>query len=264
MMINQKQKAYQQIRQRLLFGDFAPSSRISHVALAKQIGVSRTPVREAIRQMESEGLLQEVPGFGTFVKSLNRQELQDIYHLRDLLESDAAERATSRLNGRELQQLEEYCDEMRSLLRKFRLKNGRAMDVSVPHQWVLADLGFHILILRASGNRRVLKIVSDSKMMTAMFGFKREHPGYTVFSAMCTTFRQHCGILRAFQKRNDGAAKRLMSHHIHDSCRRALARYEWEKQRTGKGLKPYAHSLQELMGQLDKELEIERVNVVGA
>jgi DNA-binding GntR family transcriptional regulator len=226
---SQKLRAYEHLRDRLMFGEFPAGSRLSDVALAKNLGISRTPIREALHLLASEGFVEQVPGFGTFMKSMDRRELEEIYHLRELLEADSAERAASRLRSNELEELQQLCDESRAILERFRRTEGSKDVEDVPREWIVADLSFHMLILRASGNRKIMKIVSDSRMMTAVFAFKRYDPSVSLLNSMTVAYRQHCGILKALRKSDGAAAGKLMRAHLRDSRRRALAHYEWEQ-----------------------------------
>ena len=87
------QIAYQKIRQRLFASDFHAEDRISETVLASQLGISRTPVREAIRRLQNEGLLHQIPRKGTFVVQPDRDELIETYDVRRALECMAARKA---------------------------------------------------------------------------------------------------------------------------------------------------------------------------
>ena len=92
---NLKDRAYQYVRAKLAVGDFLPGRGLSDRTLAKEMGVSRTPVREAIRQLETEGFVVQVRGSGTYPRRLTEEEIVELYDLRELLEGYAAARAGS-------------------------------------------------------------------------------------------------------------------------------------------------------------------------
>src|SRR5262245_15044729 len=90
------QRAYEHIQEAILSGHLPAGSVVSEAVLAKSLGISRTPVGEAIRQLAREGLVQQVPRYGTIVKPIDRRELIELYEMRAALESYAAARAAEK------------------------------------------------------------------------------------------------------------------------------------------------------------------------
>src|SRR5437867_830283 len=84
------QQAYEEIRRRILEGEFQPSSPLSEHQLAATLQLSRTPVREAIKRLEKEGLVRSIPNRGTFIAELSAHDILEIYQIRERLESLAA------------------------------------------------------------------------------------------------------------------------------------------------------------------------------
>ncbi|RYZ64370.1 MAG: GntR family transcriptional regulator, partial [Proteobacteria bacterium] len=93
-----RQKAYVFIQRKLLEGEIRAGDLVSELALAAEIGMSRTPIREAIGQLELEGLFDKVPRVGTLVRLPDQRELRELYEVREALESHAASVATSVLD----------------------------------------------------------------------------------------------------------------------------------------------------------------------
>src|SRR5271169_1260355 len=102
MLTNLKIHAYEHIRKRLLSGDLAPGASLSPALLAKEIGISHTPVREAISQLESEGLVERLPRLGARVRLIDRRELEELFELRETLEADAAAWAAERISEEQI------------------------------------------------------------------------------------------------------------------------------------------------------------------
>ncbi len=94
------------LRQAIISGRWSPSSRLHEVRIAQQMGVSRAPVREALRQLEEEGLVRSEPNRGTFVTELSIRDIEEIQRLREVLECFALRRAADRLMGAGLANLE--------------------------------------------------------------------------------------------------------------------------------------------------------------
>ncbi|GIU66862.1 GntR family transcriptional regulator [Candidatus Phycosocius spiralis] len=106
------QKAYLYLKNQILNGDVPAGEHVSEAEIAISAGVSRTPVREAIRRLSSEGLLLRRPHLGAVVPKWSQEELEDVFSLRALLESKAAERAASRISLKELDHLASLAEEM--------------------------------------------------------------------------------------------------------------------------------------------------------
>ena len=106
------------LRQFILEGDLEPGARLGEVELAAQLGVSRTPVREALRALSSQGLVEILPNRGARVARWSVKDLDEIYELRVMLESHAAERAANRMSPAETDELDELCTQMETCARR--------------------------------------------------------------------------------------------------------------------------------------------------
>lgn len=222
--LSQKERAYTHIREKMLLGDLRAGARLSEVMLAKEIGISRTPVREAMNQLESEGLIEQIPRFGSFVRKLERRELEELYDLRAVLEGYAAARAAHRMTPEQARELGQLCDHMGDLGRQYRESGEMSADLS--QQWVMADVAFHMLILRASGSDRVTKIVSDFRILTHICGHNRVDPGESIGDSMVRTWREHAGIVEALVGRDAEAADKRIEDHIQLAKESALANFD--------------------------------------
>src|SRR5919205_3391293 len=100
------------LRRFILEGDLEPGARIQEVELAAQLGVSRTPVREALRTLSSQGLVELLPNRGARVARWSVKDLDEIYELRVMLESHAAQRAATRMSPTDADALTELCEQM--------------------------------------------------------------------------------------------------------------------------------------------------------
>jgi DNA-binding GntR family transcriptional regulator len=147
------QDAVDALRAAILHGELRPGARLGEVELAEQLGVSRTPVREALRRLAAEGLVDISPNRGARVVSWSVSELEDIYELRALLESHAATRAASRIDEAELPVLEKLCRDMEQCADPGR---GRDLD-----RLAALNTEFHRRILDASGSVRLVALVSS-------------------------------------------------------------------------------------------------------
>lgn len=140
-------QAYDILKRELLSGELAPGERVNEVVMAGRLGISRGPLREAIRNLEQEGLLTAAPHRGTFVRRLTQEEAAELQEVRLALETAAACRLARRWTPEAQALLEERLDRLR----------GLHLDNSTLAERMSADLAFHEAICEASGNETLLQ-----------------------------------------------------------------------------------------------------------
>ncbi|MBM79588.1 MAG: GntR family transcriptional regulator [Planctomycetaceae bacterium] len=214
-----RETAYRQIRTRILAGNLAPGERISEQALAEALGISRTPVRSAIRELEAEGLLEQVPRFGTIVRKTDRQDLEELYDLRRALESFAAEVAAESMPSDDVESLSNLCDDVDELMRPLVIESSLIEDPVVMDKLFQADMKFHLVILQATGNRRLMKSVTDSRVLV-QWGAHATKPHH--ISSLVEAWEQHRSIVEAIRSRDTETARQAMIGHIEFSKELAL------------------------------------------
>jgi DNA-binding GntR family transcriptional regulator len=210
MMVSSKDRAYTHIREKMLAGGLQAGAKLSEVTLAKEIGVSRTPVREAMTQLETEGLIEQIPRLGSFVRKLERRELQELYEIRECMEGYAASKAAERISPAQLDELQQLCDHHHALVRQFRDSADEQFAPELVKQWVMTDVAFHMLLVRASGSERVAKILSDFRILTNIVGHNRIRPGRSFLTSFARTWREHARIVRALRRRDAEQARKLL------------------------------------------------------
>lgn len=214
MSANHSQKAYQHIRRKLLDGSVPPGSRLSYGNIGKEIGVSATPVREAVGQLASEGFVDLVPQLGAVVRELTREEAIELYELREAMESYAAARAAERIGERQLNELRRNLADSSALVEQLRESGDAAADKAVARRFHALDLAFHMTIIEASRNRRMLKVVGDSHILTRIFQADRHEFRIGILQA---TEAEHQAIADAISKRDAAATHDAMMRHIRNS-----------------------------------------------
>jgi DNA-binding GntR family transcriptional regulator len=224
----QRELAYHHIRRRLIDGTLTIGARLSPTALAKEIGMSHTPVREAISQLHSEGLVVQTAHQGAFVREPTRHELVEIIEIRTTLECAAAARAAKRIDREQLRELDSVWHELCQAIEGFRASSDVGIDRPA-RNWVLADLQFHMLLLRAAGNRLAMRIIEDHRIMTMMFGKPTGSPGAwdDFLGNIELNLRIHQDIYEAVRRRDPKAARRAMATHMHRARRNILSRFDW-------------------------------------
>lgn len=218
-----RQRAYEFIHNQILSGDLPAGSRVSEQSLAKEIGISRTPVREAIRLLEIEGLVEPVSRFGTIVRSPQRHELVELFELREALESYAVSQAAQKIAAEDLETLGKLCDEIGRLVGELEQSKQPSLDADQLQRFLAADLGFHLRLMQAAGNGKIMKIIGESRVMMRIFGTRRQEHDLSVLRE---THRFHQSILDAVRRGDGEAARRQMADHIRTSQRETLASFD--------------------------------------
>lgn len=193
--------AYRAIREGILAGTFAQGSHITARQLAEATGLSRTPVREAMRGLEAEGLITLIPNRGAFVARWTEKEIKQIYELRVLLESFAAQVAAERITDEQRDELQELAAEMG------RLVEQRPVDIEA-----VAEVNdrFHKGVLEACGNPRLRDLLGTiTELPLQLSTFRRYSVEELRRSAM-----QHAELVAALMVRDGDWARGVMTAHI--------------------------------------------------
>lgn len=139
------------LRKAILTGQLKPGERLMEVHLADKLGVSRTPIREAIRKLELEGLVIMIPRRGAEVARITEKSLRDVLEVRRALDALSVELACERITEQELEELRQACEEFERVARVSK-------DASVIAR---ADVALHDIIVRTTGNQRLLQLVNN-------------------------------------------------------------------------------------------------------
>lgn len=199
-----RQQAYLHLRKRLLSGELRAGTQLSEPDLAKQLGMSRTPVREALRQMENEGLLDYAPRFGAMVRVPDRDELGEMYAVREALESYAAAEAAQKISPPDLEKLEGAFQQMCDIASTFGDSGNMVLDGDHLRDFIQADLSFHKIVIAAAGNRYMSKILDDTRLLVRVFTatFWRYNA-----EKLSEAIRFHQRLLTAMQVRDSESAR---------------------------------------------------------
>ena len=135
------------LRQMIIDGELAPDAELNQVGIANQLGVSRGPVREALGQLEQEGLVHSIPYKGVFVTSLTRRHVEELYSVRIVLETLAVERAIDRITEEDLANLNQIVEEMSVAAKAQNLQ-----------RLVGLDLEFHEKLVRVADHELLYKL----------------------------------------------------------------------------------------------------------
>jgi DNA-binding GntR family transcriptional regulator len=200
-MVKAVNSAYRAIREGILAGNFAQGSHITARQLAEATGLSRTPVREAMRQLNAEGLITLIPNRGAFVASWTENEIEQIYELRVLLESFAAQVAAERISDEQCSALKALAEAMGELVER------RPIDVEA-----IAEVNdrFHKGVLEACGNPRLRDLLGAiTEVPLQLSTFRR----YSI-DELRRSASQHAELVSALLVRDGDWARSVMTAHI--------------------------------------------------
>jgi DNA-binding GntR family transcriptional regulator len=221
-----RQQVYQLLVRKITNGELPAGVPLYEVPLAREFGVSRTPVREAIGQLVSEGVLHEIGGRGTIVVEPTRQDIVELYQLREALETYAVGMLASRgLVSQDLEAIEKNLAETLAIRAELEQTGKPALEGDLLQRFVTSDMRFHMHLLHAAGNRRFIKVISNTRLLIRIFTFRREHHTAELLNHVHAYHRQ---ILDAVVKKDVETATRVMREHIRLSLEERLAEYQLE------------------------------------
>jgi len=198
---------FETLREAILTGQLKAGERLMEVQLAEEMGVSRTPVREAIRKLELEGLVVMIPRKGAYVADISTKDIADVFEIRSALEALAAALACERITEDELEELE-----------RLLVKIAECAEKNDLETLVQLDTQFHDILYRASRNDRLVQIINNL----------REHIQRFRTSSLATpgrmreTVEEHKALVEAISSRNVELAQRLAQEHIENAENRLL------------------------------------------
>jgi DNA-binding GntR family transcriptional regulator len=210
--ISKKEKAYQAIKQAIITGQLEPTKIYTITELSEPFEVGRTPAREALLILASEGLIDPIPRSGYQVKSLSIHDLLEIFHLRSVLEVEGVGLAAEKITANDINLLEENNHKEQEMALN---PPSDASDQSYRKGYNL-NLEFHLTIARASGNNRLVDLVE--KMLNELERILAHDP-------YIAEPKQHAGILESLKKRDKMAAQEAMKKHLEDTKNRSLSHF---------------------------------------
>jgi len=202
------------LQARILSGEIATGARLRQQTIAAEFGVSRTPVREALRKLQADGIVVLEPNRGAVVRGPTARDIREAYEVRAELEGLAAERATDLIRDDQLERLREAEQLFRRSIETLieRSRDGEQPRWGAESEWERANNLFHQVIQEASGNARLLATIAD---------LHRSFPRDLTWSALSQSSRllaenigQHQRILTAIERRDPAAARAAMIQHV--------------------------------------------------
>ena len=190
---------FKTLRQAILIGELKPGERLMEIHLANRLGVSRTPIREAIRKLELEGLVTMIPRRGAEVSQITVKSLKDVLEVRKALDALAIELACERITEEEIEALEKACTKFEEAT---RTKDARIM--------AQADVDLHHIIVKASRNEKLDQMVNN--LAEQMYRYRFEH--IKDVASHQRLIEEHKEILESLRSKNNQHAAEAVKLHI--------------------------------------------------
>ena len=196
-----RDQAYALIKQRILDREFAPGERLREDLIAGQLSMSRTPVREAINQLATEGFVVAVPRRGLFCAAVSREEFLDFLRIREALEVLAAQCCAQRITDDEVAALGRILDEYEAAMAVTDLRAASGLDTR-----------FHKTIAEYSRNRKLIRFIAEIEDFMRLARAK-ERPDFGP-AEKALSIAQHRAIFEAIQRRDEAAAAEAMRQNV--------------------------------------------------
>lgn len=197
------------LRKAILYGDLRPGQQLKQEQIARQLNISRMPVREALSQLESEGLIKSIPYRGCEVAEFTAADIKEIYQIRNLIEGFATELATENMTVVDIEKLDNLMEEME-----------RCLETKDIDAYALSDKEFHQTIFEKCGNRRLTQLIENIWKSFPMY------LAYSIPDRIQRSFREQRGILEAVRKGDSKEAGRLARKQIDTVYKEMLPHFE--------------------------------------
>lgn len=209
----QSDTAYNFIKSKIVSSEYPPDYFISTKKLASEIGVSRTPIRDAIRQLEQEGLVTVTPRYGAQVASLSLRQFIELWQIRVAFEGTAARLAAMHRTDDDLALLEVNLAAGRQLAKMVGAKGWKQSEGA---EFTTNDRAFHFLLVRASRNELLEREVSRLHLVNLTIGrsVREEKEVERILKPPAETFHEHAAIMQAIKNRQSEKARDLMEKHL--------------------------------------------------
>ena len=204
------------LRQAILTGELKPGERLMEIHLANKLGVSRTPIREAIRKLELEGLVTMIPRRGAEVAQITEKSMNDVLEVRRSMDALCVELACERITEEALQELDSACDAF-----------AEAVETKDIRRIAQADVALHDIIVQATGNLRLVQLINN--LSEQMYRYRFEY--LKDISRHQSLIQEHRGIFEAIKARNKEEASSAAKLHIDNQAKAIIEQIRLEKEK---------------------------------
>jgi len=195
-----QREVYNSLKEAIIYGELSPGEKLSEIELAKKMKVSRTPIREAFRQLQMEGYISVEPNKGAFVSKLPSEEIGEIYDIISLLEGYAAQLAAQKMSTADLDKLRKL---QKNLIAFASQKKFR--------EYIEENTEFHHFITRSTGNKTLAKTILNLRARI----YRYRLTSITIPGYLKKYVSDHEKIVHAIAKKDSVRAREYMEDHVH-------------------------------------------------
>ncbi|BBO73164.1 GntR family transcriptional regulator [Desulfosarcina widdelii] len=219
-------QVYEFIKKDILEGKLEPNSRLTQEFMGEFYQTSRTPVREAFRKLERDGLVERMPQGGVKVVAISVETIEEVYGVRAVLETYAVELACERISDSELERIAQIKKNAEAVLKSVDLSKEDKLN-----ELLSLNSSFHRKINEASGNSYLVKILgemNDSVMLGRTAGLRKNNEWSDIW-------KEHDKLINYLRKKDKVESAKLMRKHIESAAKNAIAVISRRKKETDKG-----------------------------
>ncbi|MGE5123270.1 MAG: GntR family transcriptional regulator [Acidobacteriaceae bacterium] len=199
--------AYHWLKRAILSLDLAPGAQLNINTIASELNISRTPIREAFLRLEKDGLVKSIPRIGFYVTEITKRDLEELYEIRELLESRAIEDAVNNLNDQDLRKVDHLIE-----------TGFMSIEEKDVDKYLQAEIDFHNFLIEHSRNRHLISIMESLRDLTLRW----RNLSLRTFRNLKLSQQEHIDIVAAMKSRDGKKAGEMMSRHIRNSQARIL------------------------------------------
>jgi DNA-binding GntR family transcriptional regulator len=202
---NKKTIVYENLRRRIIDGELRPGLPINEADFARDLAVSKTPIREALRQLERDGFVENIPGRGSTVSHIRPQDIREVFEIREIIESGAAKRAARLRHNEELRAKRE---EGRKLL------EDRQAGEAYVHEWGSWE-DVHLCIVKALGNQTLVDMYSG--LLDRIKRVRTHYGKRFTERRLHEILTEHTAILDAIVEGDGELAEQMVQQHLRNA-----------------------------------------------
>ncbi|NLY35261.1 MAG: GntR family transcriptional regulator [Alcaligenaceae bacterium] len=204
--LSRSEQVHRYVRDAIRTGAIKPGERLREADLVQTLGLSRTPVREAITRLESEGLVVNHPTLGLTVPELDYSEVTELYFMRELLEGAAARLAAHHASDVEISILEDLGEQYKT--------------AATEEELILKNKQFHDTLCHCAHNRYLIKVINQLQNSLSLLG----KSSLTEADRVAETIEEHQNIVNAIRERDPARAEKAVQQHIRSAQKRRMTR----------------------------------------
>ena len=193
------QQVYSILKKEIVSGTYVPGERLQEVELSKKLEVSRSPIREALRQLSADGLVVEIPNKGSFVREFTEEEIREIFEVREMLESYAIRHLNKQWSKEELEEFKQYREDFHCLHQEGNLD-----------AYIVVDSRFHRFLVSCTGNSILLDLYQKVRNMNMLFRIM----SLSTKTRFDDSLKEHISIIDNLLKGNCSEAELINRVHL--------------------------------------------------